>query len=71
MSVSHHENEKSPEHVQTSSFSWDVVLSDPSRPYWQVTDSSSAAGADDFDLMATNPTSQRVTVVTVTVTGAT
>lgn len=35
-----------------------------------LTDSFSAAGADDFDPVARNPTSQQVTVVMVTVTGA-
>lgn len=35
-----------------------------------LTDSFSAAGADDFDPVARNPTSQRVTVVMVTVPGA-
>lgn len=35
-----------------------------------LTDSSSAAGADDFDPITGNPTSQQVTVATVTVTGA-
>lgn len=33
-------------------------------------DSSSAAGADDFDPITRNPTSQQVTVATVTVPGA-
>lgn len=35
-----------------------------------LTDSSSAAGADDFDPITRNPTSQQVTVAMVTVTGA-
>lgn len=35
-----------------------------------LTDSSSAAGADDFDPITENPTSQQVTVATATVKGA-
>lgn len=35
-----------------------------------LTDGFSAAGADDFDPITRNPTSQQVTVATVTVTGA-
>lgn len=35
-----------------------------------LTDSSSAAGADDFDPITRNPTGQRVTVAKATVTGA-
>lgn len=35
-----------------------------------LTDSSSAAGAHDFDPISGNPSGQQVTVATVTVTGA-
>lgn len=35
-----------------------------------LTDGSSAAGADDFDPITGNPTSQQVTVAMATVTGA-
>lgn len=35
-----------------------------------LTDSSSAAGADDFDPITRNPTGQRVTVAMATATGA-
>ncbi len=35
-----------------------------------LTDSSSAAGADDFDPITRNPTSQQVTIAMATVTGA-